>query len=313
LKKNKNTFMRKILPFLLLFFCGFLQAQNYTFLKLNQPYVELVNPLSINNGEIWDDFDFSIAIPFTFNVNGQNFQELVMSDSFITFDGTLSEIISPMGNDLVDRGSDGENSLSPLSYKVEGPNGNRILKLQWKNCGSFDDSSLAMFVNFQIWLYETTNVFELHYGESSVTDPETFYFGEVGGIIGITTIDFDTNEFSNSLFLVGGTANPTTTNELDFITGTPTNTTVYRFTPTALSLGSTTNKSFVVYPNPSSDVFFVNGLTDNQAYTISDSFGKLIQKGTILLEDASINLSTYETGLYFLNFDSGNTIKILKK
>ena len=129
-------------------FCGFLQAQNYTFLKLNQPYVELVNPVSINQGEIWDDFDVPIAIPFTFNVNGQNFQELIMSDSFITFEGVLSEIISPMGNDLVDRGFNGDNSLSPLSYKVEGAVGSRIFKIQWKNCGSFDDSTLAMFVNF---------------------------------------------------------------------------------------------------------------------------------------------------------------------
>lgn len=305
--------MKKTLPYVFVLFCGFLQAQNYTFIKLNQPYVELINPVSINQGEIWDDFEFPIPIPFTFAVNGQNFQELIMSDSFITFDGSLSEIISPMGNDLVDRGSDGNTSLSPLSYKIEGTNGNRILKIQWKNCGSFDDSTLTMFVNFQLWLYETTNVFEIRYGNSSVTDAETFYFGEVGGAIGITSIDFNTEEFTNSIFLIGSPASPTTTNELDFITGTPTSTTVYRFTPTALSIGSNEkNSNVVVYPNPSKDVFFIKGLTDNQQYTISDSFGKVIQKGLILEDNATINLSNFETGLYFLNFESGNSIKLLK-
>lgn len=305
--------MRKTLPFLLLLFYSVLQAQNYTFLKLNQPYVELVNPVSINQGEIWDDFEFPIAIPFTFSVNGQNFQELIMNDSFITFEGTLSEIISPMGNDLVDRGFYGDNSLSPLSYKIEGATGNRILKMQWKNSGSFDDTPLAMFVNFQIWLYETSSIFELRYGQNSVTNSETFYSGEVGGAIGVTSLDFDTEEFSNSLFLIGSPASPTITNQLDFITGTPTDTTVYRFTPSALSIGANQrNIALFVYPNPSQDVFFIKGLTDNQTYTISDSFGKVIQKGLILIDNAAINLSNFETGLYFLNFESGNSIKLLK-
>jgi hypothetical protein len=305
--------MRKTFPYVFVLFCGFLQAQNYTFLKLNQPYVELVNPVSINQGEIWDDFDVPIAIPFTFNVNGQNFQELIMSDSFITFEGVLSEIISPMGNDLVDRGFNGDNSLSPLSYKVEGAVGSRIFKIQWKNCGSFDDSTLAMFVNFQLWLYETTNVFEIRYGSSSVTNPSIFYLGETGGIIGVTSADFDTEDFTNSFFLIGNQANPTTTTEMDFITGTPANTTVYKFTPTALSIGSNKkNSNVVVYPNPSKDVFFIKGLYDNQHYTISDSFGKVILKGLILEDNATINLSNFETGLYFLNFESGNSIKLLK-
>lgn len=306
--------MKKLLLFVAFLLFNFsIKAQNYTFLKLNQPYVELVNATSINEGEIWDDFEFPIQLPFTFTVNGQNFQEVIVNDSFLSFEGVLSEIISPMGNDLIDRGANGENSLSALGYQIAGPIGNRILKIEYKNCGSFDDFSLSMFVNFQIWLYESSNVFEFHYGSNNVMDAETFYSGESGGIIGTTTIDFETDELTNSLFLVGSATNPTTTSEFDFVVGTPPSTTVYRFTPTFLSTITSEKQRYSVYPNPSNNLFFFNGITENMNYLVTDISGKIIQKGLFQVNEASLDLSAYESGLYFLKFESGEVIRLIKK
>ena len=50
-----------------------------------------------------------------------------------------------------------------LTYKTEGPAPNRIFTVEWKNIPTFRNQASAR-INFQVKLYETSNIVEFHYG-----------------------------------------------------------------------------------------------------------------------------------------------------
>jgi hypothetical protein len=54
-----------------------------------------------------------------------------------------------------------------VAYKVEGEPGDRILKVEWRDMG-FPDCPASPFVNFQLWVYQKTGVFEMRYGPSMI-------------------------------------------------------------------------------------------------------------------------------------------------
>jgi hypothetical protein len=159
--------------------------------------------------------------------------------------------------DLIDRGYDSGTSLSPLSYKVEGNTGSRILKIEWKNVGSYDEGApYNMFMNFQMWLYEGTNIIEYHYGPSMINNPFVFYYEETGAYIGFLTIDDVNYDFLNIHLLNGPAATPVLSVNEAAINGTPANGTIYRFSPVTLDISaiSAVSSSVSLYPNPAGDI-----------------------------------------------------------
>jgi hypothetical protein len=308
--------MKKI-TFLFVFVFGFsVQAQNYNFIKLNEPYTELVNAISLNEGEIWDDPFYELTLPFNFTVNNVVFNTLNINDSYIVFgdENETSHIISPSGIDLIDRGNGGETSLSPLSYKIDGTTGNRIAKIEFKNCGSYEDFELTMSVNFQIWLYENTNIIELRYGENTITSAAIFYNEDSGGLITVFELDNDTQEpLAGGLYLEGPASNPIIGSELTAIDGTPENTTVFRFTPITLSNVDFNFNQFVMFPNPANDVLHIQTQETNINYNIQDLTGKIIQSGNLKSLQNKIDISGLQVGLYFVDLDKHTTQKFIKK
>tara|TARA_B100000809_G_C15046750_1_gene497524 strand:- start:597 stop:1247 length:651 start_codon:yes stop_codon:yes gene_type:complete len=80
-----------------------------------------------------------------------------------------------------------------------------------------------------------------------------------------------------------------------------------------LSIGDLEIKQVVTfYPNPSNDFIQIFGLTKLEKYTIYNNVGTEIDKGTLSNKE-KIDLRNLSSGLYFLNFENRNTIKILKK
>jgi hypothetical protein len=79
----------------------------------------------------------------------------------------------------------------------------------------------------------------------------------------------------------------------------------------ALSLVEFTNEGYKIFPNPSSDFIQVSGLTKNENYTLYNVLGAKIRSGQIY-NNAQIDISPLNNGLYFLKFNSGTVIKILK-
>jgi hypothetical protein len=210
----------------------------YMLQTFNDTYTDLTGTTSLNNGEIWDDPDYIIPVPFPFYVNGN---EVVV----LAFAGTGALLLSPTGNpdyfeliipfeaDLMDRGALlGLSSESPLSYRVDGAPGSRILKVEWNNAGSYDEMEFAgtmdMYINFQMWLYEGIDMIEYRFGPSSITDGDLFYSGESGALIGLVSLDVALLELYNEHFLVGDAGNPMLSIIDDYINGTPPEGTVYR-------------------------------------------------------------------------------------
>jgi len=74
-----------------------------------------------------------------------------------------------------------------LEYSTVGTAPNRILIVQWNNWGRFA-TPLCHF-NFQIWLYETTNAIEFHYGNCTSGFNGSLPF-EVG-LVGNGSSDFN--------------------------------------------------------------------------------------------------------------------------
>ena len=306
--------MKKLYILISVLFFAVGTAQNYTFVNTTAPYTNLTGATSLSNGEIWDDPEYALTLPFPMTINGVTTSTFTVFDSYLLAgDGSSTvEVISPLSADLVDRGSDGETSLSPISYKIDGVAGNRIAKIEFNNAGAWSDAALTMYVNFQIWMYESTSVIEYRFGPSSVPNTDMFYGGESGGIIGLTTIDPLSGELSNTLLLVGNADTPTTTTEVGFITGTPSNGRVFKFTPTFLNVDSFAESHIQIYPNPAAELLKITGQQDAASYKIFDTTGKLLSSGRLTATEQTINVSHLATGLYFLQVDSAAAIKFLK-
>ena len=212
----------------------------YTLTTTNETYTDLVNPISINNGEVWDEPDYFFPIGFPFELLEEPIDELEFagSGSWMQAPSQIPFVYAnlfPFEADLMDRGGldDDEVSLSPISYVVEGVPGNRIFKLEFKNAGSYFEmlqyNTLDMFISFQMWLYEGTNTIQFRYGPSSIDDPDVFYDGYTGAFIGAIKYDEFDDVLSDVHWLTGNPSNPflSSNDGPEPLNGTPPNGTVY--------------------------------------------------------------------------------------
>jgi hypothetical protein len=133
-----------------------------------------------------DDTSFpAIPIGFSFVFNGVSHTQIgIQSNGWISLSGgtmtnswnplstgAINNVISAFGGDLQGNTVSGE-----LSYQLSGAAPNQVLTIQWKDYRHF--ASTGDIYNFQIKLYETTNVIEMIYG--SFTQNATNRTREVG-------------------------------------------------------------------------------------------------------------------------------------
>lgn len=228
----------------------------YNLTTSTDTYTDLVGDISLNNGEIWDDPDYQIVLPFSFDLNGTTTNHLFFTTfgsgmATQTNDPQVFSVVLPFETDLLDRGAlSGGESLSPLSYVIDGSPGTRIAKVQFKNAGSYrewsENNTMNMFINFQLWIYENTGKLEFRFGPQMITDPNLFYDNPPGPLVGLTEINLNTEELYSPHFLTGDPSNPTLTTDLIPIFGTPSNGTVY-----TLSLGAVLDVGWNVSHNSS--------------------------------------------------------------
>lgn len=67
-----------------------------------------------------------------------------------------------------------------------------------------------------------------------------------------------------------------------------------------------------IFPNPASDFITISGLENKDNFRVFDVLGNEILKGAII-DNGEILIKKFPSGLYFLKFDNGNTIKFIKK
>lgn len=311
--------MKKIylLTLLVTIFSFTVNAQHYGFTQSQQAYVAFDDGIVISPEE-WDDDGFLVDMPFSFQVFGEEVTSVILADVVTRFrdenENTVGDFLG-FSADLISRGS----FASPISAKVEGDAPNQILKVQYKNAGFAFDGSFLDYANFQLWIYEGTNVLEVRFGDCDVKSSDS-WDGETGPRIEIVREDF-----SAGISLKGNTKMPTVVldkdllNELEILTGAPDSGTVYTFTPRKHALAVdlvSEDISINLYPNPLKNTLIIE--LDNEANAdllIVNSVGEEVMNRQALDGRVEINTSDLTPGVYFVKIISGTTIvtrKVLK-
>lgn len=289
----------------------------YDFSVHQAPYAPLDNPVSLNQGEIWDDpNDYIVPVDFPFAFMGLELSFLSIGGFGAVVYGFSDDpesqtaaVLVPFDTDLIDRGIADTLSLSPISYQVEGQPGQRILKVEWSNAGSYDEwsewGSTSMHISFQMWLYEGTDVIEYHYGPEMINDPAVFYFQGIGAFIGLSGFDLENIAFVDIHLLQGPASDPELT-DLEFpVTGTPAEGTVYRFAPVASAMdqadpGIVTD----VWPNPARERLYLRAAGPIEKVTIYTVGGQPVWSGTHFDASSGIPVDGLAPGMYFLQLES---------
>lgn len=234
------------------------QAQTfpYTFTATTDDYVPLANATSLNNGELWDDPEYVVPIGFEFDLFGQSINELSFDFGLGGIVGALDNgenfisLLIPYGSDIADRGLLTGKSKSEIRYQTEGAPGSRIFKLEWDNAGFYyemdENETNDDFVNFQLWLYEGSNIIEVRFGESSIADPDLVHEFAGSPLVGLVdTIVGGGSDVASLFYLNGDPQSPSVDfvgelEELFFLSsvldGSPADGQIYRFAPNVSSL-----------------------------------------------------------------------------
>ncbi len=285
------------------------RSQTYSFSQLTSPYVDVTSATVVTTPG-WDDFTIiDKKLPFTFQFFGSPQDSLYILSGFAAFlqygaGNFPSDQIYFFDAELIERATGG---ASNISISVTGTTPNRIYKVQTKNAGFTNNSNGTEFANVQLWLYEGTNVIEIHFGACSASAPT--YNPLLGPTIGIFQ---NTSAF---LSLSGPAANPSASSTIASlnITGTPVSGQVYRFTPGAVGLNKlSSNSAGMIYPNPSNGSINFRSSTEinNGTAKIFNSIGQLVY------EKNEFNISKNQTqkldiqleaGLYYLQISNQGT------
>lgn len=263
--------MKIICSFFLVIIGYFAYAQqNYTFTQLTQNYTELSGVSLFQNGQVWNNqgLNWNFQLPFSFTIAGTNY-------SVFSYDGSVIELFATNGTSaqlyahgiyINDKSTTNSGtSISPVGYKTEGTSGNRIVKIQFKNVGSASEYAFLntrnITMNFQIWLYEGTNVIEYHIGSNNVNT----YLANLNELIMFGLSREQGNSFISVLY--GSHSTPsygeyTNPNQIGLnnygMSSYPVVNTVYRFTPsTSASNTKFIQQGFTIYPNPVTDVLCI--------------------------------------------------------
>jgi hypothetical protein len=305
----------------------------YTFSTFTAAY-QTITGTSVTNGLKWDEPEHTISLGFPFKLYNKT-ASTFNGGSYVTDDNAapLLTAASPFFEDLCDRSytsssNEGDpGGVSPITYTVSGTVGNRIARIQISNAGFYGEIGTATlnpsFTNFQIWLYETSNIIEFRFGPTSISNlASNFTLGSQGFICGLfEDCDF-TNSPNNSNMLNGSVGSPTQTgfdlsnipSTIPSITGQNNlNGRVYRFTYNGLSTRiafNELNEVFTVYPNPVKEYITIKSNNANNINQVSvcDLNGKVI-----LSEKAeTINLTNLVAGIYLLKIETNNGIYFKK-
>lgn len=231
------------------------QAQfRYVFKDTTTAYSALSSPTSLNGSTLWDGDQYTAPIPFTWKLDSVNSLTSVLIDTYLpgvvnTFTSTTSVtgfIFGPTY--ILDRGT--TTSQSPISYLTTGTSPNRIFKLEFKNAGFGDDPNGTDYFDLQMWIYETSNIVEYHFGASNITTGSDYFYTGAGPLVGLMQdADID-NGSAGKIYFIDGTVSPKTIDTIALATSTgapsnvlsawPSSGTVFRFTPRTTSCAKPT-------------------------------------------------------------------------
>ncbi|MDR2834650.1 MAG: hypothetical protein LBV69_00415, partial [Bacteroidales bacterium] len=212
-------------------------AADYTFTRIAGTYTEETGTIYLLNAYQDDGPILTITLPFNFNFAGINYSTIYTSpNGRINFNstdyglsnsfGTSINMLAPLWDDLVCATEGGS-----ISTKVSGTTPNRTFIIQYLNQRQVGGGTSNLF-NYQVKLYETTNVIDFIYGTG------TSNITSLSATIGINSNN-GTSSFISITPTNGGATSSTATanNNIDATTAHYlTSGTIYRFTPPPSSI-----------------------------------------------------------------------------
>ena len=200
--------MNKIYLSIVLFLCFnvFVRANvatNYSFSQSSTTYSSISATGTQLSAATWDNNIYTVTIPWNFSFDGNIQTTLkVSTNGFVTFGstspggtiynpiagtGTFSGALAAMGCDLANSASS-----SGVYWQVSGSSPNRILTVEWKNGLRYTYTDL---LNFQIKLYETSNMLQVVYGSCTPASGSTT---AVCGLRGTANTDYNNRAATTS-------------------------------------------------------------------------------------------------------------------
>jgi hypothetical protein len=176
---------------------GFPDAVNtgYFFSQSTTSYTTISGTGTLLNSNCDDGYNSSVAIGFSFNYNGTAYTTISSScNGWIMMGagtpsgyspiatGSYANAIAPFAGDLY-----GLASGNGMYYQTTGSAPNRVFTIEWYHWGFFSNGGLNE-MNFQIKLFETTNIIQFVY---QPTTP-TYSYSMQTGIMGATNADYNT-------------------------------------------------------------------------------------------------------------------------
>lgn len=160
-----------------------------------------------------------VIIPFSFSFMGNSFSRVRIStngyisfmaptstpfsNSFASNAGGLDSIVAPFWDDLVTKGNTVASLSTSIKYQTIGSSPNRIFVVEWIGMERF--SAPGPNLNFQVKLFETTNVIEFVYG---VMDPSNATLSYSLGVRA-TSIDYVAQQMHNTNYFTDGSGGGT--------------------------------------------------------------------------------------------------------
>lgn len=308
----------------------------YTFSKSSATYSNLIGSINLTSGKRWDDTLMTIPLGFNFKwaLGNRNIDSIVIDTDGILYapqdfnsstDNPIRSMM-PYEADMTDRGFNNSSAaVSPISYLTTGVAGSRICKIEFRNAGFYNDITTNDFINFQIWLYESTNIIEYRYGASNVANIPLSFDGRNGPYINLlykTTVNIGTLSIilDTCTYITGnsGTASAVYSNSpIDYLnnppanfgfSGLPADGQVFRFAPFGSSVSvpeiEDAFRNVVVYPTFIQDAVFINHDENNLSASIIDIYGRVVIKECNLKSNLPLNTSMLHQGLYFLTLSN---------
>jgi len=290
----------------------------YQFSAFNEPYLPLQNPVSLDQGLVWDDPEYFISLPFEWVIFEDTITDFILGGpgSQLVQDYYLNDTVDaviPYFADIINVND--SIVVSPIAYEIVGDAPNRIFKIQWSNVGFYDEwmnTGLAgNTLSFQFWIYETTQEMRIHFGPTFIKSANQFQTFGFPCVMLIDEFVMNSETWSGMWTLAGPADNPQVVSVSAFgpfgldpsqlLTSDPQEGQVYSFqlpTPIGVSEHSLKDR-FQLFPQPAKDqVSFWTEYIDRIA--VLNAQGQVVIQYTASIGLNTLDISSLSDGLYYL-------------
>jgi hypothetical protein len=275
------------------------QNDGYTFSAETQPYQSLENPIYLTDNPVDLQRDYyMVSGDFWFELAGKKRYSFAVNSRGLL--PTQEEAIRLSGWFMM-------HSNSSIAYEVVGNSAckQRILKIEYKNIGLScgNNSYDSFYLDYQIWLYESSNIIELHIGKSQINS------SNCNGNVSFRGFLWDTNTQQGGAFYYNGTLkyqnNALNTNP-DLYGRVPLQNTVWRFTPAKPVLDE-----IKVFPTAFTQSITFQKTVDCGEWDVQifDLAGKKLLEVSLQGKEVVVNTNQIPFGMYILRITDQTTQK----